>query len=438
MTGGIEQLADGVKQYSKFLRQLHCGGDVYPGDGPACQYNATHQGFCSADCIKGLEDSGEFCGCSGGKGEQCPASPVHVRCCLDTCSQDLKMDLGLVLDASGSIGYDNYQLQLVFTKDLLRRVNVGANETRVGIINFSDIYQVLTWLNTDYDLESKLQQVDKAEYYSGGTDTAAALQEANIVFSYEYGLRPPEEGATMVLFIVTDGQSDSPPDTIRAANVLKNKGITIVSVGVGEGPNLDELYAICTPPASENYFAISDYAALEHRIDQFTARSCAEPASVSTNTTVNGDVARDKYRFLKVEIEMIGNKILVTVRLFNGQVKLFYSFTSRNPKDPADFEDYQSNINTLSQSHGIKFTSFGGKMLKRVNADGDTVKLVIEKPDAGAEYFFLGVKGVEDDNTFEVNFDDCANVDCKSSSSAMKLSMMLLIICDILSFIFKN
>ena len=349
------------------------------------------------------------------------------------------MDLGLVLDASGRIGYDNYKLQLTFTKDLLRQVNVGANKTRVGIVNFSSTNQILTWLNTDYDLEAKLAKVDTATYYSDGTDTAAALRQANIVFSYEHGLRQPEEGATMVLFIVTDGQSDSPPDTIRAAAVLKNKGITVISVGVGDGPNLDELYAICTAPPSENYFAISDYAGLEHRIAQFTARLCSEPASVTANSTVDGDIGKDKYKFLKVEITMIGNKIRISVKLFNGNVKLFYSFTGHNPKD---FPDYQPTINALPYSHPIKIMSFAERIPKNTNDESDTVTLVIDKPDVETEYVFVGVKGVEDENTFTVHFDDCANVDCsdppKGLASMMRLNMMLLIMGVVLHFILKN
>jgi hypothetical protein len=147
-------------------------------------------------------------------------------------------------------------LQLNFTKDLLSRVNVGENKTHVGIINYSTRYQILTWLNTDYDLSKKLQQVDRATYLNQLTDTALALEQANNVFSYQHGLREVEEGATPVLFVITDGASDNRQATIAAAAVLKDKGIQIVSVGVGKGPNLDELHAICTPPVSDNYFAM--------------------------------------------------------------------------------------------------------------------------------------------------------------------------------------
>ncbi len=358
MTGGIEQLAIAAKYYSTFLRQLQCGGDLYPGQGPICQYNTTHQGTCSADCIKGLEDSSTYCGCSGPKSPQCPNSPKHVRCCLDTCSQELKMDLGFVLDASGSVGPHNYQLQKNFTKDLLQRVNVGPNKTHVGIINFSTDFQTLTWLNTNYTLDEKLQQVDEAIYYAFGTDTALALREIDTVFSYTNGRRQLEDGVTSVIFVITDGQSDDTAATIQAANVLKQKDIVLVSVGVGDGPNLDELYGICSPPASENYFAISDYSALGQKLNQFTSKSCSEPVSVPSNTTVTSEISKDKYKFLKVNIVIIGKKMLITVTLFNGNVKLFYSFTNRNPKDPADFIDYETGASDADRSFWTQFKSY--------------------------------------------------------------------------------
>ena len=101
-------------------------------------------------------------------GHQCPNSPKHIRCCFDTCSQDLKMDLGIILDASGSIGSYDYRIELQFTENLLRQVNVGPNRTHVGIINYSSSVQILTWLSTDYTLNNTLRQLNKATYFAGG------------------------------------------------------------------------------------------------------------------------------------------------------------------------------------------------------------------------------------------------------------------------------
>ncbi|CAF4739252.1 unnamed protein product [Rotaria sp. Silwood1] len=232
LNADMKQFSNATKYYSKFLRQLECGGDLYPGQGPSCVFNETHNGSCSADCITGLEDSGAYCGCSGERGLQCPNSPKHVRCCVDTCSQELKMDLGFLLDASRSVLLENYKLQQKFTKDLLRRVNVGYQKTHVGIINYSNKIEVLSWLNKDYELNEKLQRVDSATYFNSGTDTALALKQANIVFSYENGRRQPKEGATPVIFVITDGESNNQTATVQTASVLKKNEIILLRRGL--------------------------------------------------------------------------------------------------------------------------------------------------------------------------------------------------------------
>lgn len=361
-----------------------------------------------------MEESSSSCGCSGGKVNSCANSPPHIQCCLDTCAQELKLDLGFVLDASGSVGISDYRLQLSFTKDLLRRANVGANKTHVGIINYSSRTETLTSLNTDYTLAQKLSSVDRATYFDGGTNTALALREAAQVFSYGRGRRPVTEGVTPVIFVITDGASDNRNATITAAQVLKDQEIILVSVGVGLGPDLVELHAICTPPFSDNYFAISNYNALDQKLNQFTSKSCSEPAPVPSNTTVTVDVGKDKYKFLKVEIVRIGNKIQITVTLFNGDVKLFYSFTNKNPKDPKDFIDYQPKaVNRVETS----FEQAVEKLMHHQQTKSNQVTLVIDKLDSDVEFAYIGIKGVEENNKFEVKFDDCALIKCNHGSS---------------------
>ena len=333
------------------------------------------------------------------------------------------MDLGFILDASGSIGASDYKLQQKFVKDLLDRVNVGPNKTHVGIINFSSSSETLTQLNTDYALSQKRDKVQKAIYYGQSTNTALALREARSVFSYDNGLRGPEAGATQVIFVITDGASDNEDATLEAADVLKRNGIHLVSVGVGNKLNLDELYRMCTPPSSENYLAISNYAALEQKINQFTSKSCSEPAVIPANVTVVTEVGKEKYKFLKVKIIINGNKIMIKVKLFNGKIKLFYSFKSRNPKDPSDFTVYPPSAST-------SFRSLSAQNVQKSKGSSDVVTLVTDKPEDDVEFVYVGIKGLEEDNKFEVNFDDCEKVDCRSAAStfAAKFSFILVLL----------
>jgi hypothetical protein len=118
-------------------------------------------------------------------------------------------------------------------------------------------------------------------------------------------------------------------------------------------------------------------------------------------------------------------------------VKLFYSFTSRNPKDPEDFQDYQPGTNVLHKLLPIKFQKDVQAARKNAKVQSDEVTLVVDKPDTNVECVYLGVKGVEVDNKFEVKFDDCAHVYCNpaASLSTIKLSMLLFIVCIVHFFL---
>jgi hypothetical protein len=74
-----------------------------------------------------------------------------------------------------------------------------------------------------------------------------------------------------------------------------------------------------------------------------------------------------------------------------------------------------------------------------LKAANDEVTLIIDRPDTDVEFVYVGVKGVEDDNKFEVKFDDCENVNCNSNPGlpAMKLSMVLTAVCVALFFPMK-
>ncbi|CAF1393169.1 unnamed protein product [Didymodactylos carnosus] len=446
LTDGIDGLADAAKQYAKVLRQIECSS-LHTGQGPECQYNSTHLGNCYADCIPGLEDA-EYCGCDG-KGERCPNSPPHIRCCLGQCTAEIKLDLGFILDASGSIGAINYELQRSFTKDILRRVNVGPNKTHVAIINYSTRLQTLSLLNQYYTLDEKLSRVDNAAYFGENTFTGEALREANRVFSNNTGLRPTEDGAPKVIFLITDGQSNGVLKPIQEANVLKQRDIHIFTVGVGNNVDLTEVQGICTPPWSENYLPITNYAGLEQKLSQFMSKTCTEPISVVENSTVIGECAKDKYKFFEVSIKVVGNKILITVKLFNGKVKLFYSFNARNPKDPSDFDTYSNDKSktsaTLTSSIWAKhyFNDIGVHVFESkqgiMRTDEDEVTLILDKPSNDTEFVYIGVKGLEEQNRFEVAFDDCANdnVDCtiKSTSSVINMNLFGIIILVLISFL---
>ena len=78
-------------------------------------------------------------------------------------------------------------------------------------------------------------------------------------------------GVTHILFVVTDGGSDSESATIAAAKSLLRDGITMFAIGVGNVRN-NELRAMALSPAY--LYNYDDYNKLSSLQNQFIKETC--------------------------------------------------------------------------------------------------------------------------------------------------------------------
>lgn len=102
-----------------------------------------------------------------------------------------KLDLGFILDASGSVGYDNFQRMKLFVKDLTDFYKLEQDATRVSVMSFSSsAYIHIRFSGYFSDKKSFDSAVDRIGYSSGWTATAVALNMAyNDMFTSRYGAR---------------------------------------------------------------------------------------------------------------------------------------------------------------------------------------------------------------------------------------------------------
>ena len=156
------------------------------------------------------------------------------------------IDLVFVLDSSGSIGDANFQTIRNFVNTFVGTLEIGPTRSQVGVIVFSDDAQVQFNLGTYSDRMSLMSAVNNIPYISSGTNTADALY---LLASQGFvGARPVNEGVPRVAIVVTDGKSNEPRNTIRAAEVLRqNQLITTYAVGI-RGANIVELDTIASTP----------------------------------------------------------------------------------------------------------------------------------------------------------------------------------------------
>ena len=123
----------------------------------------------------------------------------------------------------------------------------GVNKVRYGIIVYgASVIRVVDFNSTFPISASDLKTaIDKQPALIGGPFLKGALQEAFRVFEETVG-RP---GAKKVLVVITDKNSGAPPKTLATAvRDLEDKGVLVISVGVGEDVKRSELNVISPNP----------------------------------------------------------------------------------------------------------------------------------------------------------------------------------------------
>ena len=79
--------------------------------------------------------------------------------------------------------------------------------------------------------------------------------------------------------VITDGKSNDPEETAAKAEEARKAGITLFSIGVGQGVDETELAAIANKPREEYLFTVNDYNALNTIKELLSIKACQGEAS---------------------------------------------------------------------------------------------------------------------------------------------------------------
>ena len=164
---------------------------------------------------------------------------------------EIFLDLVFALDGSQSVGKEGFNNIKNLVVTMLDNYNISEGGTHVGVIEFSNQANVVFPLNQLFDSTLIKDQVQRI-VSSGGKETVTdevLRKSANEVFDIKSGGRP---GASKVLIIITDGKStgDEPPK--RAVKPVKEKGVRVYVVNIGEDTDKDELEDIV--PTEKNIY----------------------------------------------------------------------------------------------------------------------------------------------------------------------------------------
>lgn len=170
------------------------------------------------------------------------------------------MDLVFLLDQSESINPPNYDSMKLFTTEIVKSFNISQDFMRVGVAQFSDIFQREFYLN-EYNTEALVtQHILALTQRGGGTQIGRALDAIRDYFQESRGSRR-SYGVSQNLVLITDGRSDD--KVVEAALRLRKLGIEIFVIGIGY-VNALELLQITGDQYQERLFLIQDFGSLEN------------------------------------------------------------------------------------------------------------------------------------------------------------------------------
>ena len=109
-----------------------------------------------------------------------------------------------VVDSSGSIGDDHYEIMMQFIVKVCRSFNISREGVRVGLISFSDDSQIEFYLDKYTNSESVAEAIMSVEYQEGMTCTSDGLHDLNKLMKSQG--RPAKTGVPRIAIVLTDGQ----------------------------------------------------------------------------------------------------------------------------------------------------------------------------------------------------------------------------------------
>lgn len=155
------------------------------------------------------------------------------------------MDITFLIDASGSVGTANFNIEKEFVRNVLRELNFEFRAICAVVIAYSDLAEIAVTFDQSSNFKNFDKALDLIKYVGRTSRIDKALCKANsVIFNYKRGMR---RNVAKIIVLVTDGRQSSAPDALplrEAAFSLRRKGIGVLAVGVGEGIDMTELKEI--------------------------------------------------------------------------------------------------------------------------------------------------------------------------------------------------
>nr|KAG5712123.1 hypothetical protein BaRGS_020849 [Batillaria attramentaria] len=278
-----------------------------------------------------------------------------------------KMDLIFVLDSSGSVNSNQFNLMRAFAADVVDVMNITSEAVRVADVVFGSNVIVVCDLDDHSDKTSLRNTLSTTPRLGGGTMTYDALDQAAVtLYDAAGGAR---DDAKKVAILITDGKSWDSTKTADAAQTLKDKGTTVFAIGVGNY-NETELYAVASDSACSHVFTLTAFTSIQTILTQIQSSTCDASLVLTPGTEVAGDITAQPVEVVTKTLNP-GNNRTIVANVTCGTLDLYVSYTDSKP-GPALYEErYNASHNspvvlatrpTLAQGAPVYVTVVGSRV----------------------------------------------------------------------------
>ncbi|KAI9528336.1 hypothetical protein NQZ68_022028 [Dissostichus eleginoides] len=243
---------------------------------PDVDYTVTILAYAGSE--ESLPISGQITLESTGGTSSKPDASDSVKCSVSAIA-----DVVFLVDGSWSVGRPNFKVIQKFISVAAGAFQIGAERTRVGVVQFSSGSRTEFNLKTHLTRPTLLRAIAALEYKGGNTRTGDALNYLlNNSFSEASGAR---KAFPKVLVIITDGKSEDPVENY--ARQLRSRGVEIFVLGIQQA-NEEQMKLMASEPHRSHIFSVADFNLIKSVQSKLVSQVCAG-VDDQLNSLVSGE-----------------------------------------------------------------------------------------------------------------------------------------------------
>ncbi|XP_068803889.1 collagen alpha-3(VI) chain [Struthio camelus] len=177
-------------------------------------------------------------------------------------------DIIFLVDSSWSIGKEHFQLVREFLYDVVKALDVGGNDFRFALVQFSGNPHTEFQLNTYHSTQDVLAHIANMPYMGGGTKTGKGLEYLIEKHLTKAAGSRASDGVAQVIIVLTDGRSQD--DVALPSSVLKSADVNMFAIGVQDAVE-GELKEIASEPFDMHLFNLENFTALHDIVGDLVA-----------------------------------------------------------------------------------------------------------------------------------------------------------------------